>query len=56
MTAYNAVQGTPVSINRKMIYEVLRNEWGFKVSVIADLKAGNTGKTPVISANALWFC
>ena len=37
MTAYNAVHGTPVSINREMIHEMLRNEWGFEGVVITDL-------------------
>ena len=39
MAAYNAVNGTPVSANRYLLTDVLRNEWGFKGYVVSDCGA-----------------
>lgn len=36
MTAYNAVNGVPVSANFWLLEEVLRNEWGFRGYVVSD--------------------
>jgi beta-glucosidase len=37
MAAYNAVNGTPCSVNRKLLIDVLRDEWGFDGYVVGDL-------------------
>ncbi len=29
MTAYNAINGIPCTVNKKLLQEILRNEWGF---------------------------
>ena len=39
MSAYNAVNGVPVSASRKLLTDVLRNEWGFEGYVVSDCGA-----------------
>jgi beta-glucosidase len=39
MTAYNRVNGTPNSVNKYLISDVLRKEWGFKGHVVTDCGA-----------------
>ncbi len=41
MGAYNAVNGTPCSANRRLLVEILRDEWGFDGAVVSDAGAGN---------------
>lgn len=41
MTAYNTIDGVPCTANRWLIEEVLRQSWGFKGVVFADLNAVN---------------
>lgn len=41
MTAYNSIDGVPCTANRWLIEEVLRQSWGFKGVVFADLNAIN---------------
>lgn len=36
MTAYNAVDGVPCAINRWLMEDVLRREWGFRGIVVSD--------------------
>ncbi|NQX10339.1 glycoside hydrolase family 3 C-terminal domain-containing protein [Microbacteriaceae bacterium VKM Ac-2855] len=36
MASYNAVNGTPVITNRKLLTEILRDEWGFDGVVVSD--------------------
>ena len=41
MTAYNSIDGVPCTANRWLLEEVLRQTWGFKGVVFADLNAIN---------------
>ena len=37
MTAYNAINGTPMSINKPLIEDMLREEWGFDGVTVTDV-------------------
>jgi len=39
MAAYNEIDGIPVTVDRHLLIEILRNEWGFKGFVLSDLGA-----------------
>jgi beta-glucosidase len=39
MTAYNAINGVPCTANKKLITDILRNEWGFNGYVVSDCGA-----------------
>lgn len=39
MTSYNRVNGVPVSVNEKLLTELLREEWGFDGFVVSDCGA-----------------
>lgn len=36
MAAYNAINGTPCHANRKLLTEIVRNQWGFDGYVVSD--------------------
>lgn len=40
MTAYNAYNGIPCSINEYLVNNILRDEWGFDLVVVTDAGAG----------------
>ena len=39
MTAYNGINGIPCTVNRWLLTDVLRNEWGFSGTVVTDAGA-----------------
>ena len=39
MTAYNAVNGIPCTVNTYLIKKVLREDWGFQGYVVTDCSA-----------------
>jgi len=39
MTAYNAINGIPCTVNKKLLQEILRSEWGFDGYVVSDCGA-----------------
>lgn len=39
MTAYNAINGVPCTANKKLLTEILRNEWGFNGYIVSDCGA-----------------
>lgn len=40
MTAYTAINGIPSTMNKKLVNEILREEWGFDGFVVSDCGAG----------------
>lgn len=58
MTAFNCVGGIWAGANYDLCTEILRNEWGFKGSVITDWSSGDDIMNPtrgVIAGNDLWL-
>lgn len=41
MASYNAVNGVPGAIDRHLLTDVLRKEWGFRGAVVSDLNASS---------------
>jgi beta-glucosidase len=37
MAAYNAVDGTPCAVNKRLLTDILRDQWGFDGFVVSDL-------------------
>ena len=46
MCSYNAINGIPNCMNRELLIELLRNEWGFNGYVVSDC-----GAIPQISSS-----
>jgi beta-glucosidase len=42
MASYNAINGTPNNINKLLLTDILKNQWGFKGFVVSDLGGVNT--------------
>ena len=40
MTAYTAINGIPCTMNKKLVNDILREEWGFNGFVVSDCGAG----------------
>ena len=53
MSAYNWINGTPCAMNRWLLKDVLRNEWGFNGFVVSDWRAAYDLKTAVKAGNNL---
>lgn len=39
MTAYNSINGVPCTANKRMLTDILRNEWGFNGYIVSDCGA-----------------
>ena len=39
MSAFNDINGVPMSANRKLMTELLRDQWGFRGMVVSDYTA-----------------
>ncbi len=37
MAAYNAINGSPCAVNKRLLTEILRDQWGFEGFVVSDL-------------------
>ncbi len=56
MSSFNSVGGVWAGANYATLTQILRNEWGFKGSVITDyVKTGMTGKLGIRAGNDLWL-
>lgn len=42
MASYNAINGTPNNMNKMLLTDILKNQWGFKGFVVSDLGGVNT--------------
>ncbi len=42
MASYNAINGVPNNVNKLMLTDILKNNWGFKGFVVSDLGGVNT--------------
>ena len=42
MASYNAINGVPSNINKLLLTDILKNQWGFQGFVVSDLGGVNT--------------
>lgn len=51
MSSYNRINGTYTSESKELLTDILRNEWGFKGTVMSDWNGGRDGATQIWAGN-----
>jgi beta-glucosidase len=53
MTAYNAIDGVPSTVNAWLLSDMLRGQWGFQGMVVSDLYSINVVHNTLHAASSL---